>query len=82
MTEKQRLVGAIHRLVTEEEFRRRLLIAPREVLMEEWGVSGEVYQALVHLAPVLLAGGLFVLGGGLSPDGSSIDAPGWGRWGK
>jgi hypothetical protein len=82
MAEQERLVRAIHRLATEQEFRQRLLIAPREVLLDELGVSGEVYQALVSLVPVLLAGGLFVLTGGQPPGGNDVESAVWGHWGK
>jgi hypothetical protein len=82
MAEKEGLVRVIHRLATDEEFRQRLLITPREVLMEELGISRETYEALLALVPVLLAGGLFVLGGGISPGADGIDSPNWGSWGK
>ena len=81
MAEKETLVRAIHRIATDEEFRRRLMVTPREVLMAELGLSGEAYDALIGLAPVLLAGGLLVLGDGplVGPDG--LLQPTWGRWG-
>jgi len=82
MAEKESLARAIHRLATDEEFRRRLMITPPEVLMAELGISGETYRALVALVPVLLAGGLFVLGGGVSPGRDGITSPGWGGWGR
>ena len=71
MAEKDTLVKAIHRIATDEEFRRRLMVTPREVLMAELGISREAYDALIGLAPVLLAGGLLVLGDGplVGPDG-------------
>jgi hypothetical protein len=81
MAEKDTLVKAIHRIATDEEFRRRLMVTPREVLMAELGISREAYDALIGLAPVLLAGGLLVLGDGplVGPDG--LLQPNWGRWG-
>ena len=82
MEEKQSLVKAIQRLATDEELRHRLLSAPREVVMAELGISSETYHALVNLVPVLLAGGLFVLGGGGSPGTEGINSPGWGGWGN
>ena len=69
MTDKGVLEIA-HRLVTDGAFRGRFVAAPRETLTE-LGVSGEVYSALVALAPVLLAGGAFLLTGTLG-DGSEI----------
>ena len=81
MAEKDTLVKAIHRIATDEEFRRQLMVTPREVLMAELGISREAYDALIGLAPVLLAGGLLVLGDGplVGPDG--LLQPNWGRWG-
>ena len=49
--------------------------------MAELGISGETYQALVSLVPVLLAGGLFVLAGGGLPGTEGIESPTWGGWG-
>jgi hypothetical protein len=82
MAEKERLVKAIHRLVSDKEFRRRLMVTPREVLMVELGISGEAYDALVGLAPILLAGGLSIVGGGLSPELDAILQPRFGGWGR
>jgi len=82
MADKERLVEVIHRLASDEELRRQLMIAPREVLMAELGIPNEVYDALVGLAPVLLAGGLLVLGGGVSPDPDGLMQPDFGGWGK
>jgi hypothetical protein len=82
MVEKTSLAGAIHRLATDEELRRRLLIAPRQVLMAELGISGETYEALVSLIPIVVAGGLFVLSGGAPTGANGPDSPGWGGWGK
>ena len=81
MEEKQSLVRAIQRLATDEELRHRLLSAPREVVMAELGISSETYHALVSLAPVLLAGGLFVLAGGGPPGTVGTDSIPWGGWG-
>jgi hypothetical protein len=81
MAEKETLVRAIHRIATDEEFRRRLMVTPREVLMAELGISREAYDALIGLAPVLLAGGLFVLGDGPLPGPDGLAQPNWGRWG-
>ena len=81
MAERDTLVRVIQRLATDEEFRQRLMVTPREVLMAELGISREAYDALIGLAPVLLAGGLLVLGDGplVGPDG--LLQPNWGRWG-
>ena len=81
MEEKASLVRVVQRLVTDDELRRRLLIAPREALIAELGISGETYDALMTFVPVLLAGGLILLGG-IDPGSQTIDAPGWGNWGK
>jgi hypothetical protein len=79
MAEKD-LLRVIHRIVTDEEFRNRLACAPRETLITELGLSGENYQALMALAPVLLAGGLFMLANGGVIDPSSVpQVGGWGR---
>jgi hypothetical protein len=82
MAEKERVVQAIHRLATDEEFRLRFMVTPREILMAELGISGETYRALVSLVPVVLAGGLFVLGGGVSPEPVDIAQAQWGSWGR
>lgn len=82
MAEKERLVKAIHRLASDEELRQQLMITPREVLMAELGIPGEAYDALVGLAPVLLAGGLFMLGGGVSPEPDGLMQPQFGGWGR
>jgi len=80
MSKKEGLIRVIHRLATDEGFRHQLLITPREVLMAELGISGEVYDALLAVAPVILAGGLFMLRGGGAPDSDpSIEAD-WGGW--
>jgi hypothetical protein len=81
MAERESLVRVIQRLAVDEEFRHRMLNTPREVVMAELGISGETYQALVSLVPVLLAGGLFILAGGGLPGTEGIDSPGWGGWG-
>jgi hypothetical protein len=82
MTEKESLVRAIHRIMTDEGFRRRLRVTPREVLMAELGISGETYDALLSLAPIMLAGGLFALAAGISPELGDLVDPYWGGWGK
>jgi hypothetical protein len=82
MAEKETLVRAIHRIATDEEFRRRLMVTPREVLMAELGISREAYDALVGLAPVLLAGGLFLFGGKGIPGPDGMAQPQWGGWGR
>jgi len=81
MEEKPSLAKAVQRLLTDEELRRQLLMTPREVLMVELGISGETYDALMSLVPVVLAGGLFLLSSGMDPGAHTIDEPGWGGWG-
>lgn len=77
MEEKQKLAHVIQRFRTDEAFRRLVLTAPRETLKAELGISDEVYQAMVTLAPALVAGGLFVLVNGAPPEPED-----WGNWGK
>jgi hypothetical protein len=81
MAEKD-LLRVIHRIVTDGEFRSRFACAPHETLITELGLSSENYQALVALAPVLLAGGLFILTNGGIIDPSNVpQMGGWGRGG-
>jgi len=80
MSEKEGLITVIHRLATDEGFRRQLLVAPREVLMAELGISEEAYDALLAVAPVILAGGLFMLQGGGSPNPDPLAEADWGGW--
>ena len=68
MAEREGLVNVVHRLATDEEFRRRLMVTPREVMMAELGISGEAYDALIGLVPVLLA----VPGGELEPGARAL----------
>jgi hypothetical protein len=77
MEEKQKLAQVIQRLRSDEAFRRLVLTAPRETLKAELGISDEVYQAMVTLAPALVAGGLFVLAHGAPPEPER-----WSGWGK
>jgi len=79
MTEERSLLSLIHQFVTDDSFRNRLMHVPRETLIAELGISGEIYQALMTVAPVLVLGGLFILQGGV--DGRpGPDA--WGGWGR
>jgi hypothetical protein len=80
MAEREGLLGIVQRLATDEEFRHRLMVTPREVLMAELGISGEAYDALISIVPVLLAGGLLVFGDAASPAPNAIDSPQWGSW--
>ena len=76
MTEQNGLVEVVHRLVVEEDFRKRLVMAPKETLLTELGISRENYEALIAVIPVLVAGGIGILGGGVVPLGDH-----WGGWG-
>ena len=76
MTEQNGLVEVVHRLVIEEDFRKRLVMAPKETLLTELGISRENYEALIAVIPVLVAGGIGILGGGVVPLGED-----WGGWG-
>ena len=78
MTQNTGLLAVVHRLATDEEFRTRVMIAPRETLATELGISGENYDALVTLLPVLFMGGLLVFGNSASP--MPPEDPDWGRW--
>ena len=80
MAEKEPLMKIVQRLATDEEFRRQLMITRRDVLMDELGISGEAYDALVGLIPVVLAGGLIALGDGASPASDVGGSPQWGSW--
>jgi hypothetical protein len=80
--EDKGLLSIVHRLVIDEDFRERFVTIPKETLMAELGVSDEVYRNLAALIPVLLAGGLFVLGNGSSPDPGAVSklTPEYGHW--
>ena len=82
MEEKVSLAKAVQRLLTDGDLRRRLLVAPREVLMAELGISGETYDALTSLVPVVLAGGLYLLSGAVEPGTLPGEGSTWGGWGK
>lgn len=73
MANDRGLLEIIQRLVTDSDFREQLTIAPRETMMTELGISQEVYNALIALVPVLLAGGVWILGDG--PFDGDIFAP-------
>ncbi len=74
------LLEVIHRFLTDRELRERWMMAPRETLLAELGVSRESYQALMAVVPLLVAGGLFVLSNGCTP-GAAGPSPNWGGWG-
>jgi hypothetical protein len=80
MAEKEGLLRIVQRLATDEEFRHRLMVTPREVLMAELGISVEAYDALISIVPVVLAGGLLVFADAASPPSNVIDSPQWGSW--
>ena len=67
-----------HRLIVDQNFRERFLIAPGAVLAD-LGISAEAYRALMALVPILIAGGLGALDPG--PGGTISGSPvvGWGR---
>ena len=79
MTEERSLLSLIHQLVVDDSVRSRLLHAPRETLIDELGISGETYQALMTVVPILVAGGLVILQGS-ADGGPGIDS--WGSWGR
>ena len=79
MTEPGSLLSIIHQVVTDEDFRSRLMHTPPETLIAELGISGETYQALMTAVPLLFTGGLVILQGSVD-GGPGID--GWGSWGR
>jgi hypothetical protein len=81
MTAQKGLLELTHRLVSDEDLRNQLAMAPKETLIAELGISREDYEALKALVPVVLAGGLFVLGGGTSPEPGDLVQTDWGSWG-
>jgi hypothetical protein len=82
VSEDKGLLNIIHRLVADDDFRKRFVTIPKETLMVELGISAEAYGTLAALVPVLLAGGLFILEGGPSPDPGTpgIVPSGYGGW--
>ena len=82
MTEQRGLLQVVSRMVADEAFRKRLMIAPKETLTTELGISKENVEALVALLPVLLAGGFVILGDVLPPGLEGTQATGWGGWSR
>ena len=76
MAEQRELLKVVQRLVTEEDFRNRLMMSPKETLITELGISRENYESLMAVLPAILAGGIIVLGDGSIPLGDD-----WGGWG-
>ena len=76
MAEQNGLLNLAQRLVSEESFRNQMMMAPKETLITELGISRENYEALMTIIPVIVAGGIIVVGA-VSPTGSSL-----GGWGK
>ena len=74
------LLQITHRLVTDEEYRTWFMTSPKQALITELGISPSAYDSLVAALPLLLAGGLFVVGGGEGSDPLSTDND-WGRRG-
>lgn len=72
------LLQVTHRLVADEEYRTWFMTSPKQALIAELGISPSAYDSLVAALPVLLAGGLFVVGGGEGPDGAHPESD-WGR---
>jgi len=71
------LLEIAQRIAVDEDYRRRFLVAPQEVLVD-LGVSPDAYKALVAIVPILLAGGIGVFAGII---GEGVERPdiGWGR---
>jgi hypothetical protein len=65
--EDKGLLQITHRLVTDEEYRTWFLTSPKEALIAELGISPSAYDSLVAALPLLLAGGLYLAGGGAGP---------------
>jgi len=76
MSEKG-LLDVAHRILSDKELREQFLIDPK-VVLGDLGVSEEAYRALLAMVPVLLAGGAFLLDGGVL-GGSITPEMGWGR---
>ena len=74
------LLQITHRLVTDEEYRTWFMTSPKQALIAELGISPSAYDSLVAALPLLLAGGLFVVGGGEGAEPLSTDND-WGRRG-
>jgi hypothetical protein len=72
------LLEIAHRLVADRDFRERFLIAPKDVLAD-LGVSAEVYQALLAVLPILLAGGFGITDLLMGIRGPQRTPVGWGR---
>lgn len=72
------LLEIAQRLVSDRDFRERVLIAPEDVLAD-LGVSAEAYRALVAVVPVLLAAGVLLVDGGTGEVGTNGSVMGWGR---
>ena len=66
--EDKGLLQIAHRLVTDEEYRTWFMTSPKEALIAELGISPSAYDSLVAALPLLLAGGLYLAGGGEGPD--------------
>ena len=66
--EDKGLLQITHRLVTDEEYRTWFMTSPKEALVAELGISPSAYDSLVAALPLLLAGGLYLAGGGEGPD--------------
>ena len=81
MTEQKRYLKLAHRLVVDEQFRSRLVMAPREILITELGISRKTYEALVSIVPAVVAGGLFVLASHPPIGAEEMLDPNWGGWG-
>ena len=81
MTGQNGLLELVHRLVSDEDLRNQLATTPKEILITELGISRENYEALMALLPVVLAGGLYILGGGPSSGPGDLVQPDWGSWG-
>jgi hypothetical protein len=81
MVQDKGLLEVIHRLVTDDDFRDRFLIAPRETLVTELGISRQAYDTLIALLPVLLAGGMFALGDAVVGGDPQPHGPGGVEWG-
>jgi hypothetical protein len=70
------LLQVTHRLVADEEYRTWFMSCPKQALIAELGISPSAYDSLIAALPLLLAGGLFVVGGE-GPD--QVPDNDWGR---
>jgi len=70
------VLEVVHQIATDESFRQQLMTSPREALAQR-GLSPDVYDTLVRLAPILIsaAGAGIILDGGPIPTSPDVGWP-------